>query len=264
MKVICDTNIWYGLGSGAIQLPKKVQLIATWSNIIELAYSHPKTKADFDVVQWKSAATAILNHSKKIIELDPFEFATKRVFPTYNQFLNRDLKSILRTISEKDEPLSDDNYTSHQNFFDGFIKVKDEFVTKLLDIKSDVRKEFANDGRFKELFKKNQKDYRRIRAADILVDINAYLNQKNEEIGFDNGDDIEKSLKSVESDFDFYISVKQRFLHNLSLIKSMTVEPNDFIDLTNLMYVDSETYYWTLENRWLNIIRESGQGSKLL
>lgn len=263
-QAICDTNIWYGIGSGTIIPPKNIELIATWANVIELAYSHPKNKIDFSLTQWKEAASAILNHSNTIIELDPFEFATKLVFPTYTKFLERDLRSILKVISEKTNPLADSVYIANQKYFDSFMATKDEFVTKMLEVKDGVRKEFVNDEKFKETFKKNQKDYHRIRATDILFDINSYLNQKNGEIEFDDEEDIEKSLKSIESNFDFYISVKQRFLHNLSLIKSMTVEPNDFIDLTSLMYVDSETYYWTLENRWLNIIRESGRGTKLL
>lgn len=263
-QVICDTNIWYNLGSGTISPPVEIELIATWSNVIELAYAHPKNKIDFDINKWKQAAKAILRHSTTIIELDPFEFATKRLFPDYSSFSKRNLKSVLTVISETDNPLADSIYLKNQKLFDSFISIKDDFVNKLLQFKNDARSEFIKSSVLKETFKKNQKEYLKIRTADILFDIDAYLSEKNETIIFDNQTDIQESLKKVEQEFNFYVSVKQRFLHNLTLMKLMSVQPNDFIDLTNLMYVDKATYYTTLENRWLTLISEAGQTDKLI
>lgn len=263
-QVICDTNIWYNLGSGTILPPVALPLIATWSNVIELAYAHPKNKIDFDVKKWKQAAKAILRHSSRIIELDPFEFATKRLFPDYSSFHPRDLRSVLTVISETENPLTDSIYLKNRKLFDSFISIKEDFVSKLLQFKSEARSEFIKSSVLKEAFKKNQKDYFKIRTADILFDVDAYLSERNETIIFDNQTDIQESLRKVEQEFNFYINVKQRFLHNLTLMKSMSVQPNDFIDLTNLMYVDTESYYATLENRWLTLIREAKQTSKLI
>lgn len=263
-KVICDTNIWYNLGNGTILPPIAIPLIATWSNVIELAYAHPKNKIDFDINKWKQAAQAILKHSTGIIELDPFEFATKRLFPDYSSFNQRDLKSVLTIISETRNPLAESIYIKNQRLFDSFISIKADFVSKLLQFKSEARPEFVKSSALKEAFKKNQKDYFKIRSADILFDVDAYLSKKNKTIVFDNHTDIQENLKRVEREFSFYVHVKQRFLHNLTLMKSMSVQPNDFIDLTNLMYVDNESYYATLENRWSTLINEAGQESKLI
>lgn len=262
-QVICDTNIWYNLGSSIIQRPKDTQLIATWSNVIELAYSHPKNKQDFDLIKWKQASKAILDHSARLIELDPFEFATKTLFPDYTKFTKRDLTTILKIISEKGNPLTDNIYKEHQKYFDAFFSIKEEFVAKMLKYKDGVWGEFIKNPETKELFKKTQPSYDKLRAAEVLLDIEEYLNQKKEGIIFDNESDMLDSMDKVTQNFQFYISVKQRFFHNLTIMKSMTVQPNDFIDLTSLIYIGKDYHYWTLENRWLNLIREAGQSNKL-
>src|SRR5690606_10615637 len=100
-------------------------------------------------------------------------------------------------------------------------------------------------------------EYHVYRAIDVISDIDNYLKlEHNKAVHFDSEDDIKQSLGKVTEEFRFYILTKQRFLRNLVLQAakhaSMTIEPNDFIDLTNLLYIGEGDFYWTMENRWVN------------
>ena len=85
-EIICDTNIWYGLGNQSIIKPKEVKLIATWINIIEIGFSHPEIKERLDQDNCRNAAKAILIYADKIVEIDPFAYATLKIDLDLNTF----------------------------------------------------------------------------------------------------------------------------------------------------------------------------------
>ncbi len=78
-EIICDTNIWYGLGDGSIIKPDNTKLIATWNNIVEIGFSHPNIKEKIDIELVQKAANAIIEYVDKIIENDPFAYSANKI-----------------------------------------------------------------------------------------------------------------------------------------------------------------------------------------
>lgn len=221
---------------------------------MELGYAHPLNKKDFSGTHRSNAAKAILNFADEIIELDPFEYAADIVFPNQLTFQVRDLKSVVLSIANDSAPPSSQTYKLHESFFEGFNSIKEEFVAEMTKFKKALRKEVNADIQIKNAFKSQQTEYIKLRSIDILHDIDAYLGQvHNSKIVFDDDQDMKRAVFEVDSKFSFYMRSKQRYIRNLSLEKTMLVQPNDFLDLHSLLYVQGGDQYWTFENRWKNI-----------
>jgi hypothetical protein len=258
-KIICDTNIWYYLGSQALSPPNNKHLVATWTNVMELGYAHPLNKKDFSPTDRRNAAKAIATYATELIELDPFEYASDILFPKQFIFPKRDLKSVLHAIANDAVQPNTETYQLHARFFDGFNSIKEGFVATMTNFKHDLRKEVNADVQIKNDFKSRQKEYFKFRAIDIMRDVNAYLKQvHSSKIIFDDEEDMKRSVEDVIQKFHFYIESKQKYIRNLALEKRMAVQPNDFLDLHSLLYVLHGDQYWTAETRWQNIFLAAG------
>lgn len=55
--------------------------------------------------------------------------------------------------------------------------------------------------------------------------------------------------------FELHEKVGARYMRNMYLTR-MKADRNDENDLQNMIYVQPGDLYWTLEKRWLSIIRE--------
>ncbi|HQS35839.1 MAG: hypothetical protein B7Y11_12820 [Sphingobacteriia bacterium 24-36-13] len=73
------------------------------------------------------------------------------------------------------------------------------------------------------------------------------LNQLNEK---------ELDFSAIDwSGFELYENVHAKYIRNLQ-ISNLRADRNDENDLKNMLYVQPREKYWTLEKRWLSIIRE--------
>jgi hypothetical protein len=244
------------LGNGTIKKPENVKLIATWNNIAEIGYSHPRIKEQIDIVLVQKAAQAIIDYSDYIIEDDPFTFSANRIQPTLS-LKTKSIKNILIDIAENGLP-SENTYEEHSASYGVFMKIKEEFAEGTNAKKLEIRKGIFANTIEKNKFKVADNEQLDNHAYWTLLDVDNFLDKEHKlKIYFDDEADFRGSLESIKRMFELYIHVKQRFFKKWVLDKSMLVERNDFFDLLNLVYVDKGQYYWTKEKRWVTAIEEA-------
>lgn len=255
-EIICDTNIWYGLGNGSINKPKNVKLIATWNNIIEIGFSHQKIKKLINVDEVKKAAKAILEHSDEIIENDPFTYSANKLAPEL-KIQTKSLKFILNEISENGPP-DDISYYENIETYNNFMQMKEMFAKELNERKPEIRKRIYSSKIFKKSFKDGDNTQLNEQAYSVLLDVDSYLGKDhNKRILIDDENDLKETLNNIKLNFELYVYTKQEFLKKWILTKEMKIEDNDFYDLLNLLYVEKGQYYWTKENRWISALNEA-------
>lgn len=261
-NIICDTNIWYGLGNQSIIKPIDSKLIATWINIIEIGFSHPEIKEKIDINECKNAAKAILDFADEIIELDPFAYAAMKILPGFIVH-PKPIKDILFDLSQNGLP---DSILYHEcrQYYDYFMSSKNDFAASINVGKENIRSSELRDKTSKEKFKKSNVIQIEEQAIGLMQDINEYLkSEQNKKIDFNDQEDFDNMIVTTTALFNGYILPKQVFMKKLILTKTMKMQPNDFYDLLNLIYVDKENLYWTKENRWKTAFHEAKMANYL-
>ena len=255
-RIICDTNIWYGLGNSSITKPKNVKLIATWINIIEIGFSHEEIKENLNVEDCKKAAKAILDFADEIIYLDPFGYATNRISSDF-KINQKSLKDILIEISTNGLP-DTNGYLKNKSIYDYFMTLKNNYSTNINLEKDKIRKVQLKDSTTKDAFKISDNSQVEEHAVGLLTDINEFLQSEHDkELSFLDKKDFDFTIEEIKNDFVCFLDTKQKFMKKLVLIKSMKMQPNDFFDLLNLLYIDKDTLFWTKEIRWKSALKEA-------
>jgi len=82
VKIVCDTNIWYGLGNGNIDtsIAKNHELIVTKLVLEEIATSENLIS---DILMVKRTFKAIEKFATGIIKENPFDYILESYSPTY-------------------------------------------------------------------------------------------------------------------------------------------------------------------------------------
>ncbi|MCH6198806.1 hypothetical protein MMU07_04410 [Aquiflexum sp. LQ15W] len=242
-RIICDTMIWYNLAENKIPMPdpNKYTLVCTYLTLMELAFS-PNNFFKLTEVQ---------NAIKSIIKLKPhFEISYPKQYA-------------LDLISGN----LDSYFSPEEDLTLGFLKIlvnhpeeflsENDFKISLEEISSQRRKnysdwaEFLNelydlDKKIKWALKKHLKnDFFISQFKEIFV-----LNLNERENGLFLSDQIDWSI------FEFYIGIGGKYLRTVQLSR-MKVDPNDENDLLNMIYVQPDDLYWTLEKKWLSIAKEA-------
>lgn len=256
-EIICDTNIWYDLGKGLIQKPKNVKLVGTWVNIIELGFSHSELKEKLNPVDTKNAAKAILDYSDEIIELNAFAYACKKVEKSVELKSAPSIIPILKDIADNGLP-SNSTYHTYKDRYDYFIDMKNNFAETYNREKKNVRSQELANRISKESFKKSDSAQIEEHVLGLLSDIRNYLNKEQQlEILFPDEDSFYRTLETIKIQQECFIYARQIFAKKSILEKNMKIQPNDFFDLLNLIYVGNDKLYWTQEKRWITSIKEA-------
>jgi hypothetical protein len=263
-KIICDTNIWYKLGDGSIEKPKGVKLVATWINIIEICFSHINIKASLNTNSVYKAAKAIKEYSDHIIKEDFLMYSTNKLKPIDKKD-TYPIEQILDSFIDNKSIIEDDNnYIENKSHYEYFMKYKDDFANNLNNQKKKLRKEIIGDNKSKSEFKKSTDEGIKKHAHYLITDIDNYIRENFDlKTSFNRANkdkDYHDTIKNTINLFELYVTVKNEFIKKWLLQSNMKIESNDIFDLANLLYVNSNEYYWTLENRWLTLIKESGMG----
>ena len=255
-EIICDTNIWYGLGNQSILKPQGFKLIATWINIIEIGFSHPEIKARLVPDECISASKAILDYAERLIIFDPFAYATNKIVPDF--ILHPiPLESILIDISQSGLPNAK-AYHDHKACYDYFMTMKNHFAQAINSEKSKIRKSELQNNLSKEEFKNSDSSQIVEHSNGLLSDIKRYLKMEhNKQIDFSKLKGINGTHEYIKEIFECYIITKQIFMKKFILDKCMKCQSNDFYDLLNLLYVDNDKLFWTKEARWKAAFKEA-------
>ncbi len=253
--VICDTNIWYYLGTGHLD-PSKLtdySLVATFYNFEELITS-PNIIGNFQQV--RGAAQAIVDHSSKQILENAFLYITRFINPhfedkrySYNLGIRnwaeiRSMAALDNSFRLNPELIAEynKNIQSRVGQGDTVASIENQFVSRV-------------KAHSKKLWKESQKKYFKKRFEGLIFELNDYI------MLFSDGQVTlrNKSLKN----FELFLTAFLQLSRNTEIAK-WVVQPNDAYDLYNLIYVKPGDKYFTKEKRWINLITEAGLANYLL
>lgn len=246
-QVICDTNVWYEIGSGKFKPNPTVELYPTIFSLYEIATTplsvrHPK------VIQ--EAIKAVFEHATEIIPVNPFDFVLSQ---QSSRFLNWDTtmaKDMLKTFQDM---LRID--------FDLVKEIPPDLATKVTEESRIARagaEEFVNyvNTELPNIRKEINKSYgakehrQRSRTESVkkmtFGFLNDYLQTRGDSLQFDHID---------WSEIELFISVTESYFTKLEITKGMKADINDAYDWLNLLYVQPGQYYMTFDQKWQDFIK---------
>lgn len=242
-RIVCDTMIWYDLSKGKLSIPdpRKFTLVCTYLTLTELAFT-PNNFGKLNEV--KAAIKQIVTLKPEFILTYPFNHAKTIIDKNYNPKFNveEDLVfGFLRMI------LNHPNDEFKENEFERALS----HISKRRSENSKDWADFLNKLKesskgFSWIFKKyssDQLDKRKFKQWFVLQ-----INKTSEST---------YSSDTIDwTNFEFYESIYKRYHRNL-IISKMKADNNDDKDLGNMVYVQPNDLYWTLEKRWLSIAKEA-------
>jgi len=241
-SIICDTNIWYSVDS-LIKTDPKANLCGTLINLLELCRT-PWNLDSTEVAQ--VACKQLIQRNKGICVYSPMKSI-----------------SVISGLGVDDG--NEDQIRDCMTFIAG-IAEGDIIKPEKLEV-------------FRKMIEHEQQ-----RLTDIAAQLNALVASVRS-IGIDKRDPrrdedmtatkqfvasmVGRSIKQEVTIEQIHWEEIELFLHtmhhlHLDLeVSSRQWQPNDINDLYNLAYVGKEDLYWTLEKRWLHLIRGAGMGHYL-
>ncbi len=248
MDIICDTNIWYNIGSGNIDtstVSSTDKLIGNYNNIdefagtINLLYSPDKTT---------KAIQAMYQFSQNHFLLDPpFTHIIKLHKPNFNI----DLSEHTDFMIEFTTAIANGNTFLDEQKEDEFKTICEERKQKLQNL-TNVYNSEAERIRQEIKGKKIKKKADRIPSIRNLISTFASEQRGGEHLAPEY--DWTKIELFENAFLDFLINLEK------GAIKSTA---NDWYDLFLLAYVQPDKKVWTKEKKWINIINNAGMSKYL-
>ncbi len=246
-NIICDTMIWYYLGNKIFEFPKrKVNLIGTSVSIRELGTTPNLNKKKIHLVQ--NAAKAFLLFPKHVIKTNPLDYIIKHFFNDFNihhdveenlikgfeRLAIMDLQSISNSTFEEIKRQIDEIRIPQRNYIN---KINSEIIPK--------RNEHVKNNTTAKQLRKTDisflvKDY----FCDLIYEFSKTTFNKKYKI--DPLDERWNHFKTFTLAWEVY--------HKEIDIGSEKLKENDWVDLFNLVYVNSNFKYWTIDQKILRIL----------
>lgn len=249
-KIVCDTNIWYYVENGTIKLKDydfKYPLSSTWLSLNEL-FMTPLLYKDPELV-FRVIDTMFVN--SKTILIYPDDYIRGICFGidiNNNQLIHIEIKALIEFYKKAKV----DFYSSLQEkpIFDAWIEYVNNFNLEQKKRANGVKevenkmKEIASETNYKRRIYEDKDEIEKQHTN--LISIRFYELFKNDD----------ELLPEYERQFKLYNSVKFQLIKRLT-VTGLAHQENDFEDFDNLIYVNEGDLYWTEENRWLNLIKDS-------
>ncbi len=239
MKIIADTNIWYGLGQDE-ELYKKTKdlpIVPSFVNIHELSKS--ENLIDKEEL-CRNAIRMLFRFQKNVIYQPPFIYLAQ-LHQEYAFDPAEEIGQWLNFTSKFAKGHSID--PSKREVF----KKEVEAIRGDLKDVANIFNEEAEKIRAKILSKKDHKniDTYQITAGFLNFCVEKSTKETCDLEDFDL-DNIELLMKTLDY---FFKSLET---------SQMKVQANDWYDFAILTYVQPGDKYWTREKRWLRLIKEAG------
>lgn len=245
-SVICDTNIWYNLASKRMHIHNysNVQLIATSVNLIEIS-STPNLLNNLSLVA--STAKAIHDYASMIIQPNPIEYMIGLFHPDYLPDTTTEARllgkfNILMSINETEIP--------KQNIIDTEQQIKEleksqndlaaKINNKLLDFRKEIKTKIGKEKYRKRDFIEQWKMF----FSTLVKHYSAEYCGKEYEL---------KSDSEAWEQLEFFLYSWDYFFKNNLELGNWKFHRNDWGDLFNLVYVNQNCKYWTIEKKWNRI-----------
>jgi len=240
-KDVCDTMIWYYLGDGRLNKEdySKRNLTLTFISIDEAATSfhlinHPEYA--------RKALQAMMELSQTIIYEPSLIYLAKLANPDmlYEPLeAHKDLLEATRRIANGENILPE-RIEDMKEWLESKHKILQDFADFTNDKLSEIRAKITD--RKKHSLEDTTDGNRNVVSGWVKLVTDGEYNLDNLDWG-----QVELFDKTMNS-----------FFNELELHLTMKFQPNDFNDLTNLVYVQPGDKYFTLERRWLSRIKNAG------
>ncbi|MBL7920462.1 MAG: hypothetical protein JNJ40_09120 [Bacteroidia bacterium] len=241
MDIICDTNIWYNIGMGNIDLSKLSsddKLIGNYNNIDELA--HTTQIISFPDVTRK-AIQSLYNSAHKIILDPPFIHLIKLHNPDFKIDMQDHIEPMVeftKAISQGSN-IDSSKIDEFKTYNEERKKILQEAANTLNNEADTIKKAIKNKNF------KNKED----RMPSVRELISTYASEQ-------------RGGQHLPSDYDWS---KIELLENVILEFFAGLEKgayrttaNDWYDFFQLAYVQPGQKIWTMESKWNNMIDAAG------
>lgn len=237
MEVVCDTNIWYGLGNNLIDEPSgDVSLILHWLTASELLTSN---KITTNQAFMRNTMNFIFKKGLTIYQCPPLDHIAS--------FINTEHKCDGWDMSEK---LKDLYFKLNDPLYKSNDDLNIDKVAIYIDLKAKLALETnQNSQSIKELIK----DKSQYRAIDntvetknfIMKEVNTYFGKALLNIDRFN-------WKQIELYFETMKTVSIMLATGATVLKE-----NDLIDLFQLIYVQPGKLFWTKDKKLKDFITQA-------
>lgn len=254
MKVICDSNVWYGFVDGKYDLSimtshnlytpiKVIEEIATSENLINKP------------TYVKKALSFALNEPNQILPENPFDHIIGFVDNNHSPNLKDSefvLDQVVKFISLEDDysnsKVADPIFADMVNRWDKEIEASAQSINEILNkIRQNIKKG------------KGKNEHRQLKTEQLVKRLIVHMSEQV----------IQRHKLNVNLDWSEFpwdkiqmlITTWDIYFKDLELSGTMKFHKNDWIDILNLFYVQPGTLYWTNEQKWLRIF-ERGENTR--
>lgn len=244
MKIIADTNIWYAFSQDKelLNSVKDKNICPTYVNIFELFKTY-NLLCNEELV--RSSMRSLFEFLDNVI-YEPSFIHIAQLHKEYDFDIDDKIGWLLdRTSSFASGAMVDrtniEQFTQALSHFEQPLKIAAINYNNLaVDVKENIdvheRKEVVPD--YNEIFECID-SYVKV-ATEGAIDLEGF--------DFDN--------------VELFYKTFWQFLREIE-VTSMKIQPNDWLDLLILVYVQPGDKYWTKEKRWKNLIKKAGCGKYL-
>lgn len=235
--IICDTNIWYGIAREELK-PTTPLLVPTFTAMIELA----KTENHRDFPELVASAIGEwVKYKENSRMVPPFVYLKRLDNPSYSYDLKAVHGPTLKVISAiaKGMRVDASNVDAYLNCFES-----------IRDGLNDLA-EFMNAGAAPIKARRiNTKAHRKEDPTPLNRDFVSRF------VGYTCGGE------PLSEGFDWnkveLLMAVLRVWHNELELSGLKVQPNDIFDLYQMAYVQPGDMFWTLEGKWIRLIKQAG------
>jgi len=236
--------IWYELSKGKLSIPdpKKYILVCTHLSLMELAFTKNIIKNYREV---QDTIKFIMASKPNFIMYNPYVYAKASMDPKFKlrKYKPREdlLMPFLKAIyHNKEKDIIDKKL---KNYHVSILYERSENANNFANFRNDL---YVSVKRNNYVFKKyNSIEADRNMFRKLFLHTLNHFQEKK--------DNLNSNLNW--SEIELFEKVSTRYLKRL-IISSLKVDKNDDNDLNNMIYVSPTDKYWTLEKRWIHIIKE--------
>ncbi|MDW3209089.1 MAG: hypothetical protein R8N23_04435 [Reichenbachiella sp.] len=250
MRVICDSNIWYGFVDGTFDLSiiEKHNLCTPIKAIEEIATSENLISKPSYV---KKALSLALTAPNQILLQNPFDHILGLINSEHSPNIEQSefiLNEVVKFISLEDDFLNsktdDPTFVEMVKQWDKGIETSAQSVNNMLPM---IRQNIKN-GKGKNAHRQLKTE---ILVMELIANMSEQVIKQNElDINLDWSEFPWNKIQMLITTWDIYFK-------DLELSGTMKFHKNDWIDILNLFYVQPGTMYWTNEQKWLRIFERS-------
>ncbi|MBN2614132.1 MAG: hypothetical protein JXR71_00430 [Bacteroidales bacterium] len=254
-KVVCDLNVWYEFAKGTINpnLLSHQYLVATFVNITELAQAPNMIK---NPRLFGNVLFAIKRNYSSVIKANPWEYLIQAFFNDFQP----DISVANKILSGFDAYMD----TSPNSIPINVIEETRVEINKVISEKKSISEPINNAlipvrQNIKETGGKKQRhkrttitSWKRFLSDTALIYSKEFLDKEYK---------IELDHPSWRH-FELLILTFEEYFLRLEISNNRKFHMNDWPDLINLVYVQPSDKYWTFENKWNTLFRETGSLAK--